>query len=196
MFRKFTPKVGKMSFQDVAKKEGLKGFATDKFKRQALESLHQGGMNKSDAQSILSGQRKVEQGTLKKVFKTLNKDKIIKKTPTAVTDYIKAEKGRQLRIYNTRMSLRAQEIKTEKQQEELKAEGKVPTKPKSLNQPGMSYESLGHVAKIEAATSNNFVQEEPEEDGNVQTTPPTSTEPNQEIKGMIEEAEKHDLPID
>jgi len=194
MFRKFVPKVGKLNFQDVAKKEGLKDFKTDKFKKRAAESLHKAGLEKDTIQGILSGHKKVEEGTLKKVFKSLNKDKIIKKSGTAVTEYVKAEKGRQTRIYNTRMALRADEIKAEKVQEENKTKDQAPDKKKPSNQPGMSYDSMGHVAKLKSEAADQYAQQPGQVSASA--TPPIQTEPDPEIKVMIEEAEKHDLPID
>jgi hypothetical protein len=195
MFKKYVPKVGKVSFQDVAKKVNIVGVNSDKFKKKAIDTLHKAGVNKLDAQSILSGRKKIEQSSMRKVFNVLNKDKVIKKTGTAVTDYVKAEKGKKLRIYNIRMDTRAAEVKAEKTAEELKATGQTASASKKIGQPGMSSSAFDHVAKLK--TEGVDIQaESPQDNESEVLESPIPFEPDEEIKAMREQAEKNDLPID
>jgi len=125
IFKKtFTPKVDKLSFKEVAKKAGLTGLTSKKFQDQAISVLHKSGMAQSAIKGILSGQRKVQPETLKKVFKKLSEGKVIKssKGSGVVTSYIEEEKARQTKIHNYKMALHKQDLSAERAAEAPKLE--------------------------------------------------------------------------
>ena len=91
----FNPKVGKMSFYDVSKKEGIQGINTSGFRKNATLALKEAGYQNSQMKDILVGKKKMEHTTLKRVFEKLNKAKVIKKGASAVTNYVAADKMHQ-----------------------------------------------------------------------------------------------------
>lgn len=117
IFKKtFTPKVDKLSFKEVAKKSGLVNLSSKKFKDQATVVLHKSGMAKSSIKGILSGTKKVQPATLKKVFKKLSEGRVVKsyQGSALVADYVEDVKKRQIKMHNYKLSLRRQALTEEK----------------------------------------------------------------------------------
>ncbi|MBU1036501.1 hypothetical protein KKF32_00515 [Patescibacteria group bacterium] len=197
MFKKFTPKVGKISFQKVAQKSGIKGLANKQFRKQAMEALHKAGYGKTDAQSIVSGHKKMSVGGMKDVFHALKKEKVIKKdASTTVSSFVKAEKARQSRIYHARTALRSQEIEAEKEKEQkTTSKGEQTPKSEQNNRPPISFSSLVSVSNAKSSTINN-TQVKSGSKGQSLSTNSVKPGPDKKIKELLEEAEEHDLPID
>lgn len=106
--------MGKLSFTQVAKQSKIAGLSTKKFKDKAFAALRAAGYGKTEATGILSGAKKMEHSTLKKVFYKLKTAKIIKKGAGAVKEYISDEISKQEIIARFHLRRRADEIETEK----------------------------------------------------------------------------------
>lgn len=127
-------KVGKLSFTEVAQKSGVTSLTTKKFRDDAFSALRKAGYGSSDAKSILSGSKKMEHGSLKRVFNQLNKAKVIKKSASSVTNFVKEEKAKKERIIRFHLRERADEILREKKAEaEAKKSNQQKAAPKKSN---------------------------------------------------------------
>jgi DNA-binding transcriptional regulator YhcF (GntR family) len=96
-------------------------------------------MAQSAIKGILSGQRKVQPETLKKVFKKLSEGKVIKSSQGSglVTSYIKKEKEQQIRMHDYKMSLRKQDL-VEERAKEAQKEVQTNNKESSTTAPQLS----------------------------------------------------------
>lgn len=148
--RHFRPKVGKLTFTNVAKASDVRGLTTKKFKDKAFEALREAGYGKTDAKSILSGSKKMEQGSLRNVFNKLRKSKVITKGGGAVTEYVKKEKVRQERVVRMHLRERSEEIKEEREAEEKATQQQT----KERDKPSQATSKASSQAKKEAKTQH------------------------------------------
>jgi len=193
-------KVGKLDFVSVARKSGLTGISTKKFRDNAAEALHKSGFNKSDIKGILSGSRKMEQATLKNVFNTLRKADLSYKGGGAVKEYVTKEKNRQLGLIRLHLRERADEIKQEAES------GAAKPGSSDVSQAGSAFagsESANSQAAGSSMSQVKKIEHKPEIADN--NSHPIKKSQNQsdilppddaEIKSLVNEAESHDLPID
>jgi len=126
------PQPNRFSFKEVAKQTGASGLklARKDFRDQAGEALRKGGFGKVETEAILKGTRKLRPEKLKKVFKTLRSERLIKKGREAVTAFVQKEKIRQregsqetkeAEQRNLRMRLRERMAEEEQTNERMKA---------------------------------------------------------------------------
>ncbi|MBU1130714.1 hypothetical protein KJ840_01100 [Patescibacteria group bacterium] len=156
--RHFKPKIGKLTFTDVAKASGVKGLSLTRNKNKAFKALRDAGYGERDAKSIVSGTKKMEQASLKKVFQKLREGEVIAKGSTAVTDYIEREKNKQRRIVGAHLRERADEIYKEREAEKAITQKQAQGK----NKTGQAVALASAQTKKEAkAKSASKITEEP-----------------------------------
>jgi len=156
--RTFNPKVGKLSFYDVSKKQGIKGTNSLAFRKKATLALKSAGYQNSQIKDILVGKKKMEHTTLKRVFKKLNEAKVIKKGASAVTNYVAADKRHQRLIrsrhlYDFQESIMA-EKELEKTQEILRL--KKENEKKNGNNQEVEYHNLSQPVRTAISQQNNM----------------------------------------
>lgn len=193
-------KIGKLDFVSVARKSGLTGISTKKFRDNAAEALHQAGFNKSDIKGILSGSRKMEHTTLKNVFNALKKADLSYKGGAAVNEYVTKEKNHQLGLIRWHLRERADEIKQEAETVASQQGSADAIKTGSTSSTGGSasseapVSSMSQVKKMEHQPAAVFNSAHPMKKSGTAgaVLPPTDAQ----IKSLVAEAESHDLPID
>ena len=177
-------KIEKTDFKTVAKHSGVTGLTTKKFRDSAFNALRKAGYGSTDATGIISGSKKMAPGSLKRVFDKLYKDKVIKKGPSVVTNYLKEEKAKKERVIRLHLRERADQIFAEKKAEgAAKKQSQQKTAPAKSGQsaPLMSSGGFGPAAPSSTTppASQSSLPDWKQSDQNWEQPGPKSTMPNQ-----------------